>query len=550
MSDKTEKSRFIQGTMKILETKRVTWEALWQEVADFIVPLREDIQGDIVPGSKFGKRIFDGTAVAAAKLQADGFHGHLVSPATQWFGLDMDDDGLNNYGEVRVWLQTAAAAMYREFRNSSFYNEIWMYLYDGITIGTATQYIGDDIATGRILFETIHPGEAYIEEDGNGDVDTVFRKITLTARQAISKFGAENVGQSTRDIAKLDPFKSELWVHAVFPREIYNRDSKLAKNKKYASIWYKYKDGHIAREGGFDEFPYACWRYSKTRREVYGRSPGMFAMSDIRASNVVAKTMLNSAHMSVEPPLDIPAEYIGKVDWKPGGRLYYANPTRKITPAFTGINFPVGIEMQAELKRAVEQHFNVDFFLMLSRAERQMTAVEVMERMGEKSALLGATVGRLTSEALGKIIDRVFNIMLRQGKLPPIPPILAMSGGAGISVNYLSPLAQAQKRLFESYGIKAGLQAAAPVFQLFPESMNVVDGLKSARLLLRSYGYPEEALNSEEFIQNKMAQEKQARDLAAANAQLNTAAKTVKEMSKYKPEAVDALEEKLIGTGL
>lgn len=545
-----EKVAFIQGVMKSLEQKRVTWEALWQDVADFIIPLREDIRGTAMPGTEFGSRIFDGTAVAASKLQADGFHGHLVSPATQWFGLEMEEDELNASPDVNMWLQASSKAMYREFRRSSFYNEIWMYLYDGITIGTATMYIGDDTENDRILFETIHPGEAFIDEDENGDVDTVFRKIVLTARQAISKFGIENVAQTTRELHKTDPFKTEKWIHAVYPRELYNSGSKLAKNKKYASIWFHCGDGVIVKESGYDDFPYACWRYNKTRRETYGRSPGMFALADIKGSNVVSKTMLNAAHLSVDPPKHVPAEFIGKVEWKPGGNLYYSNVARRVEPAFTGINYPVGKELQLELKRAVEQHFNVDFFLMLSRAERQMTAVEVMERMGEKASLLGATIGRLTSEALGKIIDRVFNIMVRQNKLPPLPSILAMRPGSRISVNYLSPLAQAQKRLFESYGIKSGLQAAAPVFQLFPESMNIVDGIQSARILLRSYGYPEEALNSDEFIQDKLAKMQQAKDLAAANEQMNTAAKSVKELSKYKPEAIDALEGKLSGIGI
>lgn len=545
-----EKVAFIQGMMKSLEQKRVTWEALWQDVADFIIPLREDIRGTAMPGTEFGSRIFDGTAVAASKLQADGFHGHLVSPATQWFGLEMEEDELNTSPDVNMWLQAASKSMYREFRRTSFYNEIWMYLYDGITIGTATMYIGDDAGADRILFETIHPGEAFIEENENGDVDTVFRKIVLTAKQAISKFGADAVPNITKELAKTDPFKPEKWLHAVYPRELYDSSSKLAKNKKYASVWFHCGEGKIVKESGYDDFPYACWRYNKTRRETYGRSPGMFALADIKGSNVVAKTMLNAAHLSVDPPKHVPAEFIGKVEWKPGGNLYYSNIARRIEPAFTGINFPVGKELQLELKRAVEQHFYVDFFLMLSRAERQMTAVEVMERMGEKASLIGATVGRLTSEALGKIIDRVFNIMIRQNKLPPLPSILSMRPGARISVNYLSPLAQAQKRLFESYGIKSGLQAAAPVFQLFPESMQLVDGIASARILLRSHGYPEEALNSDEFIQDKMAKMQQAKDMAAANEQMNLAAKSVKELSKYKPEAMDALEGKLSAAGL
>ena len=62
-----------------LAQKRRMWEPLWQDVADFIIPIRENIDNNRDVGFKFGDKIFDGTAVWACKLMVDGLHGYLLS---------------------------------------------------------------------------------------------------------------------------------------------------------------------------------------------------------------------------------------------------------------------------------------------------------------------------------------------------------------------------------------------------------------------------------------------------------------------------------------
>ena len=71
--------------------------------------------------------------------------------------------------------------------------------------------------------------------------------------------------------------------------------------------------------------------------------------------------------------------------------------------------------MEEQRRTAIRNVFYVDQ-LMLQQGP-QMTATEVIQRNEEKMRLLGPVLGRLQSELLKPLIDRVFNILLRNNQL-------------------------------------------------------------------------------------------------------------------------------------
>ena len=69
-----------------------------------------------------------------------------------------------------------------------------------------------------------------------------------------------------------------------------------------------------------------------------------------------------------------------------------------------------------------------------------------MERTQEKLQQLGPVVERLQSEFLNPIIERTYAILDRAGVFPPISDELAEQlNGQDVKIEYISPLAQAQK---------------------------------------------------------------------------------------------------------
>lgn len=497
-----EKARQIKNRFGYLQSYRSYFDSgIWQEIADYVLPIREDLKGDRKPGQIRATKMYDGTAVSALNLFADGLHGYMISPSIQWFTLRLPRHlrFIENVPEVREWIEDIQSDIYSAFQSSNFYSEMRTYFKDGGGIGTASLYMEEDIATGKVIFICLHPKEGYIAEDKYGNADTFYRRVKLTARQAEQEFGKDNLSIPIQNALKNNSYQEFEFLHAVFPRDDFDSRKITATNKKYASIWSEFNSNHICRESGYDSFPYMVWRYSKSG-DVYGFSPASFALPEIKSLNAISKDLLGAAQMAVRPPYNIPIEMKGKVRLTPFGMNYYGSDyNRKISPINTGINFPIALDREDKKREIIEKHFHVDFFLMLQRAERQMTATEIMERMGEKASVLSASVGDLTA-TLDSIIDHVFEIEMAAGRIPPPPDILMDYGGAKIDITYMGPLAQAQRRLFETQGIRTGLELAAPLFAIFPETVDLINADATLKELLISNGFPQSALNPPDVV--------------------------------------------------
>lgn len=499
------KKRLIRRQKELADI-RLPWESLWQEIADYVIPRRYNIKGTQAKGKKTSELIYDGTPIMALQLLADGLHGYLVSPAIQWFRLKMANNMLGEIPEVKLWLGNCEEVMYSAFNQSNFYESMSQYFLDGGSIGTANMYVEENIKDEKTAFTTRHPNECFIAEDAYGNVDTVYRKFKMTARQALQKFAKETLSVKLNQSIENGKLEDEYeFLHCVFPRTDRTWNRKDAANKPYASIYIQTDMSHdeedkVVDESGYDMMPYAVWRWRKNTEEIYGRSPASDALVDILGLNRMTKTMYAAGQVAVEPPMNVPAKMRGTVRFGPRGMNYYENPKEVPFPINLAGTYPIGVDREDKKREAVKKHFNVDFFLMLANLQRQATATEIIERQGEKAAVLGATVGRLNNECLDKIIDLVFNIELQARRLPEPPQVLIdhmmNNGNSRINIDYLGPLAQSQKRLFKSQGVMRSMEALGPVAQIRPDILDNFDFDVIAREIAESFGMPEKAIKT------------------------------------------------------
>ena len=127
--------------------------------------------------------------------------------------------------------------------------------------------------------------------------------------------------------------------------------------------------------------------------------------------------------------------------------------------------------------------------------------------------LLGPVLGRLQSELLKPLIDRVFNILLRNNLLPQAPEFLS---GRDIEIEYVSPLAKAQKSselqsIMRAIEILGSLANVAPVFD-YVNFDNLVKHLADI------VGMPQKLLKSQNEVnaqrQEQAAQAEQQQQMA------------------------------------
>ena len=461
---KTDLTKTIMARFDRLKTGRQNWETHWQEVADYMQPRKADVTRTRSKGDKRTELVFDSSPIQAVELLAASLHGMLTNPSTPWFSLRYKDQGLDMDDEAKLWLEGVTETMYTAFNRSNFQQEIFELYHDLITFGTAAMFIEED--QGDLLkFSTRHINEIYITENDKGRIDTVYRKFKITLRAAAQQFG-NSLSEEARNKVEKDPFDEIDILHAVYPRQDFNPTKKDKENMEFESVYVEYKNGNELSVGGFVEFPFVVPRYLKASHEIYGRSPAMTAIPDVKMLNEMCKTTIKAAQKQVDPPLLVPDDgFLLPVRTVPGGLNFYRSGTRdRIEPLNIGANNPLGLNMEEQRRNSIREVFYVNQ-LMLQQGP-QMTATEVIQRNEEKMRLLGPVLGRLQSELLKPMIDRCFAILLRNNQFAQAPDFLS---GQDIEIEYVSPLAKAQKgtelsSITRAIEILGSLANVAPVF--------------------------------------------------------------------------------------
>ena len=461
---KTDLSKSILKRFDRLSAQRQNWETHWQEVADYMQPRKADVTKLRSKGDKRTELIFDSSPLQAVELLAASLHGMLTNPSTPWFSLRYKDEGLDSDDEAKLWLEGVTDTMYTAFNRSNFQQEIFELYHDLITFGTAAMFIEED-QTDLLKFSTRHINEIYITENDKGRIDTVYRKFKITLRAAAQQFGG-SLSEEAKNKVEKDPFDEIDILHAVYPRQDFNPAKKDKQNMEFESVYLEYKNGNELSVGGFVEFPFVVPRYLKASHEIYGRSPAMTALPDVKMLNEMSKTTIKAAQKQVDPPLLVPDDgFLLPVRTVPGGLNFYRSGTRdRIEPLNIGANNPLGLNMEEQRRTAIRNVFYVDQLLL--QQGPQMTATEVIQRNEEKMRLLGPVLGRLQSELLKPMIDRCFAILLRNNQFAPAPDFLS---GQDIEIEYVSPLAKAQKgteltSITRAIEILGSLANVAPVF--------------------------------------------------------------------------------------
>ena len=530
----TDLSKSILKRFDRLSAQRQNWETHWQEVADYMMPRKADVTKTRSRGDKRTELIFDSSPLQAVELLAASLHGMLTNPSTPWFSLRFKDD-MENEDEAKEWLESATETMYAAFNRSNFQQEIFELYHDLITFGTAAMYIEED--TDDILkFSTRHINEIYVAENDKGRIDTVYRKFKISARAAIQQFGSA-VSVKVDTINAKDPYEEVEIVHAVYPRSDFDPKKQDKSNMPFESIYIEYSSGDELSVSGFREFPFVVPRYLKASHEIYGRSPAMTALPDVKMLNEMSKTTIKSAQKQVDPPLLVPDDgFILPVRTVPGGLNFYRSGTRdRIEPLNIGANTPLGLNMEEQRRNSIRNAFYVNQLMM--QQGPQMTATEVIQRNEEKMRLLGPVLGRLQSELLKPLIDRTFNIILRNNLFPPAPEFLA---GKDIEIEYVSPLAKAQKStelssIMRAIEILGSLSNVAPVF----DHINMD---KLVRHLADIVGVPQKILKPQNELnaerqqaqaqQEQMQQMQQLQQVAEAGGKIAPLAKALPEEAR------------------
>jgi len=522
---------------------RDNWENHWQEVSELVLPRRSDFVGPRESGDKRGLKAVDSTGIIANELLAAGLQGMLTNPASMWFTLKVDDELMGQEG-VKAWLEAVEKVIFNEFNASpsGFTSHMHELYLDLTAFGTSVMFISEN-EEEELVFSTRHLKECYLAEDAWGKIDTVYRKFDYTVRQIMQRW-PKNPGREVQKLWDKKKYDEKLEVmHCVYPRRDRDPKMKTPEHMPIASCYMLFKFEHTLAEGGFEEMPYVAPRWIKAAGETYGRGPGMNTLPDVKMLQQMAKTIIKAAQKVVDPPLQAEDDSVlGPVRTVPGGLNFRRPGSDPIAPLITGARIDIGLDMTRDLRERIREGFFIDQ-LQLNQGP-QMTATEVLQRTEEKLRLLGPVLGRLQSEMLSPLINRVFGILSRLNKLPPPPESIE---GVEYSVEYVSPLARAQRQV-EANSLLRVFEIGGPVLQIDPEAARVVNGADTLRWLANLFGVPSSLVKTEEELEQILEAERQALQQAQQMAMLEQMAGAADKAGGAIQKAGPAVE-KLIGGG-
>jgi len=527
---------------KQLETERSSWNSHWVELSTTLFPRAGRFTvTDRNDGKKRHNNIYDRTGTGALRILAAGMMSGVTSPARPWFRLRIEDDDLNDYQPVKIWLSEVTRKMQGVFAKSNTYRALHQMYEELGAFGTANSMILDDFEKGIHLYpNTI--GRYALATDYKGVVDTSYREFQKTARQLVQEFGKDNVSRAVQNM--VDNGNGDSWVtiiHAIEPRN--DRDARLrdSRNMPFSSCYFEAggDSDRMLREGGFERFRVLAPRWYTSSEDVYGQSPGMEVLGDIKQLQHEQLRKSQGIDYQTRPPLQGPSSLKGEeVDILPGGYTTTDTngPSGGVRPLFeAGIDLSYLLADIQDVRQRIREGMYSDLFLMISQAtSTNMTATEVAERHEEKLLMLGPVLERLHNELLDPLIEITFERLLKAGELPLPPDEL---NGVALDVEFVSILAQAQ-RAIGANSTDRFIGNLGAVAQIKPEVLDKFDADKWADMYSDQLGVdPELIVGSEQVAlirqaraeqqaqQQQMQQAAQAADTAQKLGTVDTSGK-------------------------
>lgn len=489
-----------------LKEKRTYWESRWQEAAKFFYPTKADVTVEKSDGQDRSDPIelMDSTGIKCKNLASAAMHGTMTGPALRWFELEPVERELSKFKNAMKYFDDCEALIYDDLEISNFYSEMDEFYQDYNVFGTACLFSDEvwDMRRERFgfRFEAIPPKQLFLRESADGYVNAVIRRFTMTGGQILEKW-PDQPDELKTDLEKKhgDDF---VVYHVCAPRT----NERMVNNRhRYISQYIlEEKKAYLNKEAGgrtpgYYEFPYIVCRYRKRSGEVYGESPAMDALPDMKSLCKARKIQFKSYDKTVDPSILYEQGMLpdGDLSTLPNGLTEVVDVT-KFRELITNARIDVAEALMVGLQQRIESLFHVDQIQLppLSQQNSYMTATEAQGRFEQMNRILGPVYVRMVNEFMVPLIDRLFAILERRRRLPEIPPELE---GKEMKCVYRGPLRTAQN-MPELLAAQRVAEMAIQAGQIDKEALDAIDWEEMLRLVKKATNAPAAILRDKKAV--------------------------------------------------
>jgi hypothetical protein len=466
---------------------RENWVPLFEECYEYTLPMRESFYYEEA-GQRRDEKIFDSTAVSGIQEFASRLQSAMVPNFTRWADFiagseipPAERDAINNQ------LDEVTDYVFEVLQNSNFAQEVHESFMD-LAVGTGVLCVEEGDSVNPVIFTSVPLPRVILDAGPNNNIDHVFRerkKIRfddLSILYPDSTFDPKVMAQMGKD--------RETTVLEIVCRDYSKRNEEAFYH--YAICMTTETLLYEKQLKGLGSNPFICFRWSPAPSEVYGRGPIVTALSAIKTTNLTTELILENAQMAISGIYQAEDDGVMNLDTinlVPGTVIPKAMGSAGLQPIQSAGRFDVGQLQLNEMRMEIRKHLYMD---MLGDPDKTpASATEIAERMADLNRRMSATFGRLQTELVQPVLQRVIYILKKQGRIE-IPTV----NGREIKIRSVSPLAQGQAnediariaRFLELVGGTFGPQML-PIL-INPEQTSVE--------LAKKFGVPDSLIRDEE----------------------------------------------------
>ena len=385
--------------------EREIWLNRWKTAMRYTIPTDDSDSATL----------FDATASDAVDNLAASIYSLLTPPESLWINLVRESD-LSPNPEI------ATAMLRAHLNDSNFYTTIHQCYTDLVVLGTACLFMAENpIGTDSAFSFTAIPMTDIALLPG-----AVFHMTSLPAIDIMAKYPDFIFPKHLKDTIKNNPQTPIRLVQSLVGSDF----------TAWIDVGGNIENNIVAR-GTFETNPYIIFRWSLVSGEIYGRSPVLRALPDIKTANKVVELVLKNATIAVSgiwQADDDGVINLSNINLTPGAIIPKAVGSSGLTPLSSGANFDVSQIVLRDLRDRIRHTLLADRLGLLS--EKEMTATEILARNADMVRILGATYGRLLHEFIRPLCERGLQILSRRGLIEPI------SLHSDAELKYMAPIAQ------------------------------------------------------------------------------------------------------------
>ena len=419
-----------------MKNLRQNLENTWRECYEFALPQRE---GSLSGNVSLSDKLFDGTAPDCVEQLSASIFSELTPSWSKWFDLQIGNDIDEKDGQIIGDLDNISNLINTHLNQSTFSVEIHQCFLDLVTVGTGCLLFEEARIGERSAFHftAIPLSEIYVDEGYTGRLDTTFRNTSQSLSSLIYRFDILKDVHLDKSINP-DAVMVSI-VEAVIPNVNGGYDYTAFVEKDSEGI-FENQEFFVLKKGFFETSPFITFRWLKAPGEVYGRSPVMKALPDIKTTNKVVELILKNATIAVTGIWQAEDDGVlnpANIRLVPGTIIPKAVGSKGLTPLQAGGDFDVSQLILDDLRSRIRHALLNDKLGQVQTT--RMSATEVLERSAQMVRILGATYGRLQTELLTPLIERCLNILKRRGEIPAL-----FLEGHLMNISYQSPVSQLQ----------------------------------------------------------------------------------------------------------